>query len=425
MKALLVAAAASLSLYAVAGAASASGEPVTCFVNASWWTGSGFAAGERCVKGGVFVRKTRPDRTVDLQGAFVTPPFGEAHNHNLDSGEASKSISDQYLANGVFYVKIPNSRAETTPVARALLNKPDTVDVIYSMGGITNQGGHPIRLYGFLSQFTGKARAGETFEGDAFHLVHTKADVAPVLDKLQAQGADFVKTYLLHSEFYEARKDDKAYYGSGGLDPKLYPLIIKAAHARGLRVSVHIESAADFRTAVAAGVDEINHLPGYSWGKGDTALAYTLTAADAKAAAKAGVVVVSTTVVTDMVERDPGRRKAIEALQAANLRTLKKAGVKIAVGSDTYMRTSRFEAENLIRIGAFDGPTVLKLWIDTPKTAIFPDRRISCLDVGCEADFLALGGDPVKDFKATADIREAWKDGVKLTLVPARLTVMN
>lgn len=424
MKRHIAAAMAGLSIFAATGVATASDEPVVRLVNAHWWTGEGFADGERYVKGGVFVRKTRADRTVDLNGAWVTPPFGEAHNHNLDAPEMARGVSDQYLANGIFYVKNPNSRFAATPATRTLLGRQDTVDAVFAMGGITAQGGHPIRLYGFLSRWPGPARDGETFEGDAFHLVNSQADIAPVLDTLQTQGADFIKTYLLHSEHFETRKGQKAFYGQTGLDPKLYPLIIKAAHARGLRVSVHIESAADFRTAVAAGVDEINHLPGYSWDKEDTADAYRLTLADAKAAAKAGVVVVTTTLVTDQINQSAERKAAIRALQAENLKTLAAAGVTIAIGSDSYMVTARNEALNLIRIGAFDGQTVLRLWIDTAPATIFTRRRIGCLNTGCEADFLALGGDPLKDFSATANIRQAWKDGRPLTLAPVKATVL-
>lgn len=420
MKRYLIAAMAGLSLFATAGLVAAADAPVTRLVNAHWWVDGRFVSGDRYLRGGVFVRRTRADRTVDLGGAWVTPPFGEAHNHNLDAPALARGVSDTYLANGIFYVKNPNSRFANTPATRALLNRQDTVDAVFAMGGITAPGGHPIGLYGFLSRWPGPVRDGETFEGDAFHLVSREADIAPVLDTLQAQGADFIKTYLLHSERFAARNGQKAFYGQTGLDPALYPLIIKAAHARGLRVSVHIESAADFRTAVAAGVDEINHLPGYMWGKADTADAYRLTPDDAKAAARAGVVVVTTTVVTEQLNQPAARKAEIKALQAENLKTLARAGVKITIGSDSFMLTSRAEAMNLIAIGAFDGPTVLRLWIDTAPTTIFPDRRIGCLTVGCEADFLALGGDPLLNFAATADIRQAWKDGVPLTLVSRR-----
>ena len=49
---------------------------------------------------------------------------------------------------------------------------------------------------------------------------------------------------------------------------------------------------------------------------------------------------------------------------------------------------------------------------------IFPGRRIGCVKAGCEADFLVLGGNPLADFSATANIRQAWKDGRTLSLAP-------
>ena len=410
---------------ATAQAPGRGGEETFRFTGAMWWTPDGFEPGDRYVRGGVFVKPLARARTVDLEGAFVTPPFGEAHNHNIDTPQMARIVSDQYLANGVFYVKNPNSRAAYTAQTRALMNRQDTVDAKFSMGGLTGEGGHPIRLYGFLSRFTGKEQPGEAFEGDAFHTVRTAADIEPALAKLQAQGAEFVKTYLLHSEAHETRQADKGQYGMRGLDPKLYPAIVKAAHRRGLKVSVHIETAADFRLAVASGVDEINHLPGYMWEPGESGEAYRLTPEDARAAARSGVVVVTTTVVTNGLNNIPRARKAqIKVVQTANLRLLRAAGVRLAIGSDNYMQTSRSEIDNLAAMHVFDTATLLRLWIETPKVSIFPGRRLSCLDVGCEADFLALAADPTNNLAATKTITAAWKDGRPLTLVPVKGSVM-
>jgi cytosine/adenosine deaminase-related metal-dependent hydrolase len=409
---------------ALVGPATAKGDETLRFTGALWWTPDGFVPGDHYVRGGVFVKPTPRARTVDLNGAYVVPPFGEAHNHNIDAPQMARMVSDQYLANGVFYVKNPNSRSAFTAQTRALMNRQDTVDATFSMGGLTGEGGHPIRLYGFLSRFTGKEQPGEAFEGDAFHTVRTAADIEPALAKLEAQGAEFVKTYLLHSEHHEQRKADKGQYGMRGLDPRLYPAIIKAAHRRGLKVSVHIETAADFRLAVASGVDEINHLPGYMWDAGDNGDAYRLTPQDARDAARSGVVVVTTTVVTENLNMPRARKAPIKALQTANLRLLRTAGVKLAIGSDNYMQTSRSEIDNLAAMKVFDAPTLLRLWIETPRVSIFPGRRLSCLTVGCEADFLALAADPTKDLAATRNITVAWKDGRPLILVPAGSTVM-
>jgi imidazolonepropionase-like amidohydrolase len=409
---------------AAVGPATAKGDETLRLTGAMWWTPDGFKPGDRYVRDGVFVKPAARARTVDLGGAFVTPPFGEAHNHNLDTPQMARTVSDQYLANGVFYVKNPNSRAAYTAQTRALVNRQDTVDAKFSMGGLTGEGGHPIRLYGFLSRFTGKEQPGEAFEGDAFHTVRAAADIEPALARLQAQGAEFVKTYLLHSEEHEKRQADKGQYGQRGLDPKLYPAIIEAAHRRGLKVSVHIETAADFRLAVASGVDEINHLPGYMWEPAETGEAYRLTPEDARAAARAGVVVVTTTVVTNGLSLPRARKAQIKVVQTANLRLLRAAGARLAIGSDNYMQTSRSEVDNLAAMKVFDTPTLLRLWIETPKVSIFPGRRLSCLDVGCEADFLALGSDPTNDLAATKAITTAWKDGRPLTLVPVKSSVM-
>lgn len=409
---------------ATAQTAGREGEETLRLTGAMWWTPEGFKPGDRYVRGGVFVRPAARARVVDLNGAFVTPPFGEAHNHNIDTPQTAKAVSDQYLANGVFYVKNPNSRAAYTGETRALLNRQDTVDAKFSMGGLTGEGGHPIRLYGFLSRFTGKEQPGEAFEGDAFHTVRTAADIEPALARLQNQGAEFVKTYLLHSEQHEQRQADKGQYGQRGLDPKLYPAIVKAAHRRGLKVSVHIETAADFRLAVASGADEINHLPGYMWEPGENGDAYRLTAQDARDAARAGVVVVSTTVITNGLSLPRARKAEIKAVQTANLRLLRAAGARLAIGSDNYMQTSRSEIDNLVAMKVFDTSTLLRLWIETPKVSIFPGRRLSCLEVGCEADFLVLGSDPMNDLAATKAIAAAWKDGRPLTLVPVKSSVM-
>jgi cytosine/adenosine deaminase-related metal-dependent hydrolase len=375
-----------------AGAATAQ---TTCYDGARWWTPDGFLSGERCVADGRFAAATPDAQRVDLGGVWVIPALGEAHNHNLDNPAMARAMSDTYLSAGILYVKNPNSRREWTDQTRAVVNQPDTVDAIFSLGGVTAPGGHPVRLYGFLSRFYGEVREGEAFEGDAFHLVTAEGDIAPVLDRLKADGADFVKLYLLGSEHYHERAEDPAWYGLRGVDPALAPAFVREARARDLRVSVHVETAADFRAAVAAGVDEINHLPGYMWETGDTADTYRLTDADADAAAEAGVVVVTTTVIANNFARTPEALAPVQALQVENLRRLHDAGVPIVIGSDSYQATAAAEAQNLLDMGAFTAPELLRLWIDTPRISIFPDRMIGRLDDGYEANFVVLSADPL------------------------------
>jgi len=392
------------------------------FANARWWTPAGWESGERHVKNGRFTTEPQPER-VDLGGAWVIPPLAEAHNHNLDAPAGIKAISDRYLSQGILYVKNPNSRGDWTPAAKALLNRPDTVDAVFSAGGLTAPGGHPVRLYGFLSRFMGAApRTGESFEGDAFHLVRSPQEIGPALDAVQADGGEFVKIYLLHSEEHAERRDDPRHYGARGLDPALAARIVEAAHGRGLRVVAHVETAADFRTAVAAGVDEVGHLPGYWW-PGGSGEPYRLTEADARAAAERGLTVATTTGISgNLANLSPSGREnlpGVRRLQAENLRLLKAAGVKIAVGSDDYMSTARSEADNLLAIGAFTPAELLRTWIDTARVSIYPERDIGRLEPGFEANFVLLGGDPLADWAQVKAVRGLYKAGRAVPLAPS------
>jgi hypothetical protein len=61
------------------------------------------------------------------------------------------------------------------------------------------------------------------------------------------------------------RKNDLAYFGLKGLNCSFAGDRSDGRTKAGLRVSTwHIETAVDFHNAVAAGVDEIKHMVGYS-----------------------------------------------------------------------------------------------------------------------------------------------------------------
>lgn len=392
---------------------------VTAYENAQVWTGEGFAPGAIYVRDGVIVAApdTGAGTTVDLGGAYVIPALGEAHNHNLDQPPGAKAVSNIYLSQGIYYVKNPNSVAQWAPDVREKLTGNDTVDAIFSMGGITITGGHPERLYVVtLSQYGGYTDwTRERFLGQAFNVVDAPEDIGPAFDNLDAQDADFIKTYLLYSEEFEERRDSEDAYGMKGLSPELYAAVVEEAHRRGYRVSTHVETAFDFRTAVAGGVDEINHLPGYFWLEGRDAETYRLTDADIAAAREAGVVVITTTGLTEGIYqgRPPEQLAAVQEVQADNIRRLIDGGVTVAIGSDNYMSTARSEASHLVKLGLTPAE-VLKLWIDTAPKTIFTERRIGCLQIGCEADFIAMTGDPSADLAALDSLTLRIKGGVDL-----------
>lgn len=186
-------------------------------------------------------------------------------------------------------------------------------------------------------------------------------DSEPELERKWADiGAlkpDFMKTFLSDSDEFEKRRDDPSYFGRKGLDPRILERIVARAHAGGLRVSTHVTDAADFRNAVAAGVDEIAHLPLLPSG--------AIRAEDAAAAARRGIGVDTT---CGLVGTLPAAILPVEAVpeaienQKRNLRLLRAAGVAMAVGSDNVADSSVGETEYLRGLRVFDAATLLRMW---------------------------------------------------------------
>jgi imidazolonepropionase-like amidohydrolase len=219
---------------------------------------------------------------------------------------------------------------------------------------------------------------------------------------------DFVKIFLTDSERRNERLRAATPEASPGLDPALVPEIVRLAHAAGLRVSAHVETAHDFRVALAAGVDEMAHMPGGWFDAGDDRRRYELSRRDARLAARRGVVVIPTIAADD----DPRLRPA----QVRNLARLKRYGVTLAVGADSYGQTSRVAAHGLAATGLFTNLELLNIWsYDTPRT-IFPGRRIGRLTPGYEASFLVLQDDPLVSFDATKTILFRFKGGAPIDL---------
>jgi len=120
------------------------------FANGSWFDGQKFVQKTFYSVAGVLSSKrpARIDRVFDLSGKYVVPPFGEAHNHNLDwsSDERFARINKMYLDVGIFYVKNPNSLLRSKEPTSARINLPNSIDGILSNGGLTGSGGHPIEI---------------------------------------------------------------------------------------------------------------------------------------------------------------------------------------------------------------------------------------------------------------------------------------
>ncbi len=389
--------------------------PNIALLNGQWFNGQRFEPRTLYSAKGRFTTKkpARIDRTIDLAGMWIVPPFGEAHNHNINGvEERDRKAIQKYLADGVFYVKIQGNLPVTDEMRRRLgLNQPNSIDAVLAQGALTTTGGGAdlLRDLIWLPQNVFPGHTKETLKDYRYFTIDSEADLEKKWPLLLKQRPDFIKTHLWFSDEYEKRRNDSAYFGQKGLDPRLLPKIVAKARASKLRVSTHVSNAADFHNAVAAGVDEIVHLPL----TGLTPIAVE----DARLAAARGITVITTCAI---VRRLPPQVLAksdlpqVLKIQLANLKLLRQSGVPLAIGSDNVGDSSLREFEYLQSLGVFDNLTLLKMWTETTAMTIFPKRKIGALREGYEASFLALGGNPLEDWRNVRKIKLRFKQGILL-----------
>ncbi|MEL6663020.1 MAG: hypothetical protein AAFO57_07075 [Pseudomonadota bacterium] len=383
--------------------------PAATYTNANWYAVAEgeitFTPGERHVDQGVFVAAPPKGAvTIDLEGAFVVPPFGEAHNHSID-GPWTMNRAEAYLTEGVFYFKNPNDVGPTTRQFRSIWAAPDTLDAVFAHGGLSIDEGHPEVLYRELA--ANYQIDPEDLDGKAFFNVETPELLEEKWSTIVDGAPDFLKVYLLDH--------DEAFGESDGLSEDMFRRVIDKANSAGFRTTVHVETVADFALAIDAGASEVAHLPGYNPRYGmdpDIALMSDDVVA---AAAENGFITVTTAHVSDWRNEDaPETKAAIQANQAENLRRLHDAGAPIAIGTDTFWKTATAEIDTLRDIGAFSDADLLRLWIETPRLSIFPERAIGELHPGFEASFLALACNPADEFDCTGQINRRIKQGLDL-----------
>jgi hypothetical protein len=394
------------------------------FINGKWFNGKEFTAADfYSVRG--LLTKNAPltiDTVIDLQQQFIIPPFGEAHNHSPESEQDLDVFIERYLADGIFYIKNPNSIPFATNKIRSKINHPKSVDVIYANGGLTATGGHPTTLYNYMLGTTYKkvlpGWTTKSFEGEAYYLIHSKEELEKKWPFILSQKPDFIKFYLIFSEEYEQRKNDTLFNGKKGIDPKLAKLIVQKAHAAGLKVSAHAETPFDLKAALAAGVDEINHLPGYQvrWKDGYEAPYYKISKSLARKMKRSGVHADATYSLaeTELPLADSLQQTTRLLLQKQNLQLLKKFNVPVTIGCDSYNLTARTEIDYLRKLAMYSNLELLKMWCEITPKAIFPNRKIAAFQEGYEASFLVLKGNPIENFEHAFNISLRVKQGVLL-----------
>ncbi len=397
------------------------------FINGQWFDGKNFRRQLFYSVNGILTRKmpSKIDETIDLAGGFVVPPFADAHCHHFDAPYNVKQQVDMYLRDGVFYAKSQTDVRSGALKVADKVNRPASVDVSYAHGALTHTYGHGIEIYEALALnlFDPKAfdankekiATSRLRENDAYYIIDTAEDLERKWQKILDGKPDFIKIYLLTSEDFEEKRKNipDIRLGNIGVDPKLVPEIVKRAHSANLRVSAHVDTAFDYRVALAAGVDEMAHLPGYYINKTDSLKKYLLTEKDARETARRKVWVIPTPYLPKDLE--PAVLSRVETVAKQNLRFLKDKNVRIAFGGDAYMSTPVEYVIYIASLGVFSNLEMLKIWTEETPQTIFPNRKIGLLKENYEASFIVLSGNPLDNFEQVKNIKLRFKQGYILT----------
>jgi len=409
--------------------------PRTYELRDGWWLAdTSFVRRRTYVVDGV-LRGQRPavvDSVVELGERYLVPPFADAHTHVLTDPASAKREADALLAQGIFSVLSLTGSASGRRAAASRLN--GIIDVAYA-DALTSTRGHPTlsaevsanRIpWDSLRQYWPRLLRSRTAEGDVYHTIDSAADIDRKWPRLRANAPDLVKIYLLDSERFAELSRDTASIGARGLDPTLVPAIVARAHRDRLRVAAHVETAADFRIAVRAGVDIVAHLPGLSPRADEDAMRYRLTDADATEARRHGTAVVPTAWLAERLAAakpwltgpaaspDTAQLRRAQEIQRASLAVLHRAGVMIAIGSDLF-ESATTEAVYLHRLGAFDAGAVLTMLTRVTPHVVVPGRRVGRLQAGDEASFLALECNPLQRLECVRSVSFRMRRGVVLT----------
>jgi hypothetical protein len=133
--------------------------PTTAYVNGNWFDLSEetvrFLSEDRYSQDGVFVsdKPSRVDTTIDLNGAFIIPPFGDAHNHAFADGYSISFSDTLFFEKGIYYALNLTNPYSGAKDVEDQLNSPRAMDVAYAHGGFLLQGEAVRILSSFISFF--------------------------------------------------------------------------------------------------------------------------------------------------------------------------------------------------------------------------------------------------------------------------------
>lgn len=380
-----------------------------------------------------FNESTKTHNTVDLNGQYVIPPFGDAHTHNFDDIAKFDSIYKAYINEGTFYVQVLTNHYSNFLKIRDSLNVIGRIDAKFAHGGITSTGGHPQSLYesqalnySWRAMFDPEKKeeilSSRIKENDAYYIIDTTAELDNMWQSIVSNHPDLIKIYILNT-IERARKIEKREVGTYGLSEEVIEAIVKKAEGENISLIAHVETIKDFELALNLGIRNFAHMPGYGGGIGDQELEQLEIPDSLLQFASEKNISITPTVsfAKYYANKWDGSKMSLDTTLLnkkydfirKQLRRFIDANIIITLGADQNNTTLTEEIDDLLQIEAFSNLEFLNILVNTTKI-IFPNRKIGEIRDGYEASFLVLKNNPLDDVSNIKNIELRVKNGITL-----------
>ena len=368
----------------------------TKYLNGFWLQNSSFVRTEKIVRNGRFSVEGNEqiDNVVDLKGGYVIPSLGEAHNHNLQNCHLVPDFAKAYVEQGILYSAQLFATDPALASCKSLFGKAAVPSVAFARIGVTSSTGHPI---GFARDSARAANLDLSFDQitSGMLIADSRRELEEKWAALPDKRTDFVKVILIDAVNSARNFLDPSLNGYNGVTPEVLRAVVRQAHESNLRVIAHVDTAEDFAFAVDAGVDTIGHLPGYRIEEGKRIEDYRLSEVTVSLAARRNIAVIPTMAAASYyLQVHPEATGDIRDNYMRNLKLLKRFKVTVLTGSDRFEGSVIDEIRALATTGLFTPMQLIEMSAVASPRWMFPNRKVGCLENGCEATFNVYDRNP-------------------------------